>query len=406
MAIPILQDWTLLINEGGLSASAELPQFPAGQNRIVEILSVVYAGSTLTTLPTNISADEVPAALVVGNATQNRVSLGVHQFLEGQIPLIEGKPLVSTGASGTNKTILYRVLGNCKQVVPSNKGVVYTQTGGSLSLPLPRAKNSFTTALALSSTNTQSVGITNPARVNVIPLTSTRRVSYGSADDTENTSNTVFTATAVTAGVAYNREEAPLQNITAVNGGNGVRAGSTGNKASVTGFAIPPTSGTIGGVAFTNFSYSAGEVSFSLPMYDDGAIWPSFNGPAEVRITDGVDTPILAEVPVLPPAGWAAIVMQNPITDDRTFLGFHTNIVGHEIAYNTENGAIEMTPDGGFKFATPGMKQFYKRNISTGLVTLLNIRFNSSGTIVGRRFRARLFKADPFLATRAIAGKF
>jgi len=387
MAISVITDWTILINEGSTSATATLPTFSAGSDRIVELAFDMYNGAGNTNIPTTVTANGESAALVDGHTTaQSKNSVGVYQFLESQISTINGQTLTSSSGSGSQKSVYYRVLGGGKQILPTAFGKAYAASASALTISLTRAASSYTTVVSVTSASGSTITTSNPTNGGILTKTSNRRFSYGSAADTANTSDTTATGQLYTSSVAYNRESAPLQIITSVNDGAGIKAGSSGNTAVVTGFASDPTSGNIGGKAFTEVSYSAGTVTFSMPAYSDDAVWPLLNSSATVIISDGTNSPVLDGVSLLPPEGWAVVTISAPVTDNLTFLGAHTDLSNHEVAYDLEVGSVALAADGGFTKVTAGTRNLYKRDLATGVLTLLIVTIDDSGAItIGQR---------------------
>ncbi len=384
MAIAIVTDWTILTNEGAASSTVALPSLSAPSGGILEILIVTYNGSGTASISTTVSANGQSASLVDGyTAAQTRLAIGVYQFLESQIADISTQTLTTSGATGTQKSVFYRLLSGAKQSVPTAVGKAHAIANGSQAISLTRDADSFTTAVSFCSAINTSITTGNPVRDAFLSLTSGRRLSYGSEPDTANTSDTTITAVQYSATVAYNRESAPSQSILSVNGGSGLVAGSTGNTAQLAGFISPPTGGNAGGVAFTNFSYNAGTqvATFDLSSYSDGSTWPNFDGNVTVTITDGTNSPILGGVPLDPPAGWAVVDITTPNTSDSTYIGRWADLVDYEIAYDTESGIIEIGSDGGVIKGVEGLHTMYKRNQTTGLVTQLNVTMNNAGEI-------------------------
>lgn len=401
MAISVLTDWTLLINEGVNTATATFPSsLSAGSNRIVQIMCVMYNGSGNTLSPLAVTANDTvlpfgitaTATFVDGDIiSQTRLSLAVWQFLESDIANILNKTITSSGGTGT-KSVLYRVLQDAKQAVPAATNKAYTTSNATQTMSLARLANSLTSGVSWTNLAATSLTQTNPARVSTVTMTSTRRVSYGSAADTANTSNFVVAGQGYTTSLVMNMESAPAQAIVSVNGGAGISAGSAGNTAQLSGFVSPPTGGNIGGVSFTNFSYNAGTqvATFDLPMYSDGSTWPAFDSTATVTITDGTNSPILNNVPTNPPAGYSNQVISSPATDGSTYLYDHTDVSNHEVSYpnggyNATAGRnnIALSSDGGFTVTASfaGTYMMYKRDLTSGLVTLLNVTINEAGQV-------------------------
>lgn len=187
---------------------------------------------------------------------------------------------------------------------------------------------------------------------------------------------------------------AVTESITSVNSGAGITAGSTGNTAQLAGYSTTPTSATHGPLAMTGLSYDGGSqvLTFDCPAYADGQTRPPFDGVADFTVANGTQSATLVSVPTNPPPGWAQVTISSPNTTDPTYIGAHTDITDHEIAYETKIGESDLYPAEGLVVATDGgvsipadlagEHTMYKRNLSTGVLTRLVVTINEASEVV------------------------
>lgn len=393
MAIPIITDWTILQNEAGVGATATLPTFAAGTNRIVEILIATYNGAGNANISTSASANGESAALIDGYITGvERTAIGVYVFLESQIAAINGQTLTTSGAGGSQKSVLYRVRGNCNQVVPTAYNKAFSAVSATLTMSLTRAADSNTTVVGFSSTTGHELVSSNPTRDGTVSLASGRRVSYGSEPDTANTSNTTVNGSGRTAAVVYNVEEPSAQIITDVNGGAGVRIGSTGNTASTSGFTTAPTSGTLGGraIAITAYNSGTGVVTFNAPVLVHGETYPEFDANHTLVLTAGAESASLAGVPLSPPTGSTAITVASPNNVSEDAFGFilvanGITPVGGDKFYGIDADVTWLPNLGLTSGDLPVVTVVRYWDQSTGIAYVLNLTINGEGVVVDNR---------------------
>lgn len=189
---------------------------------------------------------------------------------------------------------------------------------------------------------------------------------------------------------------AVAESITSVNSGAGITAGSTGNTAQLAGYSTTPTSATHGPLAMTGLSYNGGPqvLTFDDVPYADGQTRPPFDGVADFTVvaSGSSQSSTLVNVPTNPPSGWAQVTISSPNATDPTYIGYHTDISNHEIAYETKIGESVLYPAEGLVIATNGGVSLpsdlagdhimYKRNLTTGVITQLTVTINDASEVV------------------------
>lgn len=265
MAAPShVSEWTNILNEGAIAATATMPSIADGPNLRIDVAFVMYNGGGTCSPPTTVNCNGVTGQLIGSTGTQTRVSIGIYAFFDADAATISGQTLNSTGGSGSQKTVLVRVLQDARQEIPANVNTGYTTSGAALSISLNRLTESLTTVIAFTSSASTSLPMTNPARIGAISLASGRRVSYGYQNDSLGTSNSGVTSSGYTAAIAINNPSVSLQSIDSVNGGNPLIPGSTGTWTT-SGFSPDVNAGSIDGVALTGVTSSG----YSIPDYAD-----------------------------------------------------------------------------------------------------------------------------------------
>lgn len=258
MANPlVLTDWTLILNEGTASATATLPVFADGSNRLALVAFCAYNGAGTASVPTSVSANGRTASLVVSpGVDQTRIAVGLYAFLESDVAAISGQTLNSAGGTGTQKSVLVLLLQNAKQEIPTVATIAYAATSSTLTIPLSRLAESISIAIGFTSQASTSLPFTNPARTATANLTSGRRVSWGAQNDTANTSDFVVTGSAYTNALIVNLSIPSSHAITDVNGGAALKPGVPATLAT-TGFSPDVNQATFDGVACTAASANA-----------------------------------------------------------------------------------------------------------------------------------------------------
>lgn len=173
--------------------------------------------------------------------------------------------------------------------------------------------------------------------------------------------------------------------LTGVNSGSGVAAGSTGNIAASTGtWASAVNTGALGGKSVTVTGFNAGtrNITFTMPGYVDGDTYPKPNGTHSVTFTDGTYSPVLAGIPLAPPAGRSAVDVSSPDNADQRKLGYWLALDGKtpvngdviigvdsQVAWLADTGGstvgpLPLTTEVIFWQASSGRTYFYNVTIS------------------------------------------
>lgn len=329
MADPtLLQLPTLVLNEGAMGATCTMSTIPAGSNRQVYVITACYNGGGNSSTPTSVTCNGKTATFIAGDPSgtpQNRATLSVHQFAEADVSAISGQTLTTSGATGTQKSVLIAVGQDSAQTAPTNSVHQWISTGG-ITQSMTRVANSLTIALGFTAAGSTTLSFTNPAQNSFVALTSGRRITYGSAADTARTAN--FTSTAggstATTALAFNVEPFPSGSITDLNGGASVKAGST---ATVTASGFSPTGGTGGGKALTGWTGS-NPYTFTQPAYVDGGTYPEPDTTQTFVFTDGSQSPTINGT-LASPNGMVSVVVASPVLDDAAYLPYWMASLGY-----------------------------------------------------------------------------
>ncbi len=166
--------------------------------------------------------------------------------------------------------------------------------------------------------------------------------------------------------------------LDSINGGSGVAFGSTGNTINTTGLGTL-TSLNIGGLAATSLSATGGDGTFSYPGLSNGITAPLI-GSSTATAGDGTSSPTLS-TPVLAPSGWTKTDLATVLTT-AGYLGFYiTCTAGDQVAFPTAAtlgvSQFGIDPDGRFFGDKDGLVTIYHIKASNGLVTQLDITFQS-----------------------------
>jgi hypothetical protein len=368
---------TLLLNEQTLSANATIPTIPAGNgNRFVILTFFTYTGSGTSNPPTAISCNGQAGTYLTGDSGSTKTTLASYYFTESQIASIQGQSLVSTtGAAGSSKSLVIHAYDNCAQTLTANKLAVHTESSTAILQALTRSNNSMTIAFGASSTSTAVLTFGNPSTISSIALTSTRRITYGITSDTSGTVNFSSNGSNSTSVHAFNIQPFPAGTITDLNGGASVKAGSTGNSVTPSGFS--PTGGTGGGKTLTAWSGS-NPYTFTQPAYVDGATYPEPDTSQAFVFTDGDQSPQVTRI-LASPNGMASVVIASPVTDDNTYPGYWLNEAGvppannDRFVYPTESGNFSIGADGKITAATAGTRVIYIWRTATQIMTTINL---------------------------------
>lgn len=393
MATSIITDWTILQNEAAIGSTATLPTFSAGSDRIVEIGIAAYNGSGNASTATAVSSNGQTATLIDAQVVGvGRVALGFYQFLESQISSINGQTLTTAGASGGPKTVIYRVLGGCKQSSPFAANKAYSAITAVLTMPLSRAADSLTTVVGFSSTTGQVLTSTNPSRDGSVTMTSGRTINYGSDQDTLNTSNTTVSGNSRTSVAAWNRESAPSQSITSINDDDELDSGVE-NTAVVVGYddgVNPVVSGTVGSLALTGVSQTGTTVSLTPPAPTNAAYWPEPDATHTLTLTDGTN-PSTFSAPFRPIPGYTSVVVASPDNADEYKLGYWATFPLEDddvIMFDPPNPAPPdsvtgwtVNADGSFTDAPNGLKTWYHWRNATSLMYIYEATIGEGGIV-------------------------
>ncbi len=293
MANPSIQaEWSTILNEGAVSATATLPAISGTTNGLCLVAFVMYNGAGTCSPPTTVNANGITGQLVSSLGTQTRLSIAVYQFLQADLATISGQTLNSTGGSGSQKSVLVKIIQNARQEVSLNVNTGFTSSGAALSISLSRLTESLTTVIGFTSTVSTNLVYTNPARTGTLTFTSNRRVSYGDQNDTFNTSNTTVTTSGYSAVIAINIAPVSTQSIDSINSGSPIIIGSTGT-ITYSGFSPAPTSMLVDGDVVTlnlpNFTISPLSDAVSLPRPGVGRSVSLSNGTVSASTTHDVD---------------------------------------------------------------------------------------------------------------------
>lgn len=394
----VLVPLTKILDEGAVGAAASLPPIPAASNRIVVVFVAPYSGASTSQPPSSINSNGVTANLLAGDTVaRERASLGVYLFGESDIAEISGQSITST-ATGAQKSVFYAVLQDCDPSVVDFASA-YSSTTATLTMPLSRLAESLTLAVAFSSTTGQTLTMTQPANDAVIALASGRQVTYGEQSEatTQAVDHTVAGNARTSAIVVNFRNAAVSQSITSVNGGAGIRAGSTGNTADAAGFSAPPNSGTYGSLALSSVTGTATNPVFSVPGYFDGEVYPDPTGTHALTLNAPGDETASINVPMLPPLGMAAVTIVEPVTEseksdylgDKMYLEdgykiiFPTEVINEAGDVNDpENWGFQIYQNGKIRAVGDGTRECWRWADDTGIMTQQFVAVLDGGAIV------------------------
>lgn len=331
MAITSILSSTIILNEGAISATATMPSIPAGSNRVVIVTFSMYNGGGTSLPPTAVTANGVSATLIEGDTTaQSRTTTSSWFFKESDVASITGQTLTSSaGVLGTQKSITVEAYSDAAQTKPTNTVKDYLSASGSMPMSLTRVANSRTIVKSFTSASATALNFTDPTRTGTSNFTS-RWMSYASTADTARTTNVGVTGVNFTSAHAFNIEPFPTGTIDTINGGsyNPVKAGSSGNTVTVTGFT--PTSGTLGGKAISSLtSTGGGGYTFTTAAYTDGGTYPEPDTTQVFTLTDGSASPT-ANTTLSSPNGMTSVVVSSPITDDNRYVPYWMKIAGYD----------------------------------------------------------------------------
>lgn len=369
-----------------VTATLVAPSTSAGTNR-KRIYTIEYGNASgNVTLPSTITIGGVtptfeggqPLGVSVPNTASCQVSMN-----EAQLAAMVGSAIVC-GGTFSRRVIATRSIQDVAQTAATNKN--YYSSGASNvssgAVSLTRVANSFTIStvhVILLTTAT----MVDPARTTIFSTASTR-VSIGDSTDTARTVNASFSGGGGTncSLNAVNYAPFPTAAITGINGSafGAVKAGSTGNTVTVTGFT--PTSGTHGGKAISALSGSAGSYTFTSAGYIDGGTFPEPDTAQTFALTDGVSTPTASSV-LSSPDGMASVVLVSPNSADPTYPAYYFAMTASDrLVYPTEGGNFSIGTDSGVSTTIAGLRVCWHWNHTTGVMTQLNITVNDAGGVI------------------------
>ena len=375
---------TIILNEQGPTTNATMPTIPAGSNRFIPVTFAMYNGGGTSSPPTSVSCNSINAVKIVGDSTaQTRTTTATWFFKESDAAAISGGTLISSGGTGSQKSITVEVYDNCAQTTPTNFANGYTSTSQVLTMSITRAANSRTIAKGFTSTSgTQLSFPGTPARSGSSNFTA-RWMSYGSTSDTAQTANFVCNGSNYTSSHVFNIEPFPTGTITDLNSGGNVKAGSTGNSVTSSGFS--PTGGTGGGKTLTSWAGS-NPYTFTQPDYVDGATYPQPDTVQTFTFTDGAQSPQVTRT-LESPQGMTSVVVSAPVLDDNTYLGYwfdqmgYTPLASDRFVYNTTDCTVGA--DGGVLADSQVVTTVWLwKNSNTTLYSFI-VTINELGVVVG-----------------------
>lgn len=179
----------------------------------------------------------------------------------------------------------------------------------------------------------------------------------------------------------------PAQTITSINGGAGIKIGSTGNTAETTGFTSDPDTITIGSLSGTVTAYNSGtgQVAFSVPAPVHEASYPDIDSTQTVTISNDTESADLANVPFDPPLGSTPITVASPVNDDDRYLGywmidiFGINPVDGDKFYGIDADVTWAADTGGSAVGLPVTTPVTYWDASTGIAYNLMVTVNPDG---------------------------
>lgn len=366
--------------------SGTYPAIPAGNNRLIFLTVNSFQSSTINaTAPTSVTVGGVAMTWVAGDAAgvvQLRATLSTWVIKESQIASMSGSAIVITGAVGAFIRGIAWAVQDASQANPSRIANGYVSTGA-ITMPLARAADSRTFLAGFVAT-AEDITLTNPSRTSRI-----LNVNIGYAADTAQTVNsTTQSKTYYQTAHVINIEPVPPQTITSVNGGTGIKIGSTGNAAVTNGFSSAPNAGTFGGKAITVTGYDAGTkvATFNGPVVVGGESFPAFTGTQTLVLTNGAESASLAGVPISPPTGSTLITAASPENVDEKAFG-HLLVaegvtpVDGDTFYGVDADVVWLPTTYGSAAALPVLTPVVFRDTSTGIAYELLLEVNGEGVV-------------------------
>lgn len=378
-----ITQWTTILNEGAVGANATMPTIAAGTNRRVLIVVAAYNGGGNSQPPASITVNGITRNQLAGDTVaRDRTSLGLYLFTEAEVATISGQTITST-ATGTQKSIIYKLLGDATQGAITHSSA-YSAVTANLTMSLARVSNSQTELIGFSSTTGQILTSTNPSNDGNLALTSGRRLSYADqAEAADVTNDTVVNGNARTSAIVFNIGSAvSLPEITSVNGGAGVRAGSTGNTASLSNFANVPSTGTLNSLVLADITGTTSSVTFTVPGYVDGQTYPNPNISHTLTLNASGGETANISVPLNVPLNNDTVTFATLVTGDPRYLADHLAISsGDKFIFPTEGGGFEIFDDGGGRASTLGTRECWWWKNSNSMMTQVFVTVNDAGIV-------------------------
>lgn len=365
--------------------SGTYPTIPAGSNRVIFLTVNVGQSSALNaTAPSTVTIGGVAATFVGGDnpsTTQLRGTLSTWMLNESQIASMSGSAISITGQTGAFTRSIAWAVQDAAQTVTTRKNNAYIATGG-ITMSLDRVADSWTFLGGYTQT-AEDITLSNPTRTSRI-----LNVNIGYAADSLRTANsTTQSKTYVQSAHVLNIEPAPAQSITSINGGAGIKIGSTGNIAQTSGFASAPTTVTIGTLSGTVTAYNSGngETTFSVPAPVHEASYPDIESTQTVTLANGSESASLTGVPFEPPVGSTPITVASPVNDDPRYLGywmidiFGVTPVNGDKFYGIDADVTWAADTGGSATSLPVTTPVVYWDASTGTTYLLDVTVTPFG---------------------------
>lgn len=381
MAVSTITEWSAILNEGVVGASATMPTVAAGSDRLVLLACVMYNGGGNSQTPAQLTCNGIARDRFAGDSVaRNRAAMSLYLFTESEIATISGQTITSTG-SGSQKSIFYKLIGGAAQSGHTSNNA-YSEVDATLTLSLARVADSRTELLGFTSSASTSLTMTNPIRTNHVSLTSGRRMSYGSAADSAGTSDSTVTRSNTTTALVVNFSPAPAQSISGITP-DPLLVGSTGNTASLTGFTAAPTTATFGGITQSITASSASSVTFDRPAFVDGSTILNPTVSQDFVVSNSVPESATLSHSSDVPAGSDSVVVASAPSDDPNRVGYYITLTdGDLLIYPTESGDFELFADGAVSAMTTGLRVCWHWKESNGLLTQLNLTVNDAGEII------------------------
>lgn len=299
MSVSELDSASIILNAGGIDDSATMPTISAGTNRVVLVFIDVYNGGGSCSLPDSITCNGRSASFIAGDdpsSSNGYLSAGLWMFSEADVSSISGQSLVSSGGSGTVKSIHVMSLNDCVQTVPANKGQARTNAGGTLTVPLTRGASSLTVAQGWTEASGSALTFSNPSRTSIINYGG-RWVSVAVAADSSGTSD--FTSSTVGGGyeniiAIVNFEPVATgggQEVISINDDEPLKPGQIGAIADTTGFTELPDTiiSDAAGLTFSNIGGDVNAPEFDVSDMVHGDPYPEIGSTVNITFTYGED---------------------------------------------------------------------------------------------------------------------